>query len=120
MIVRIPLPNGKILKIQGERPKKDLKSLSCIKTDKKNYGDIRIVRDFPKVFSNDFSRDPPVREIEFSIDLIPSAFHSLWGAPVLLVKKKDDAMRMCSDYRELNKLTIKNRYPLPIIDDMFD
>ncbi|GKA82179.1 reverse transcriptase domain-containing protein [Tanacetum coccineum] len=46
--------------------------------------------------------------------------HSLWGAPVLFVKKKYDAMRMCIDYRELNKLTIKNRYPLPRIDDLFD
>ncbi|GJQ92409.1 putative reverse transcriptase domain-containing protein [Tanacetum coccineum] len=46
--------------------------------------------------------------------------HSPWGAPVLFVKKKDGAMRMCIDYRELNKLTIKNRYPLPIIDDLFD
>ncbi|GKE90178.1 putative reverse transcriptase domain-containing protein, partial [Tanacetum coccineum] len=45
--------------------------------------------------------------------------HSPWGAPVLFVKKKDDAMRMCIDYRELNKLTIKNRYPLPRIDDLF-
>ncbi|GJV27355.1 hypothetical protein Tco_1383803 [Tanacetum coccineum] len=45
---------------------------------------------------------------------------SPWGAPVLFVKKKDGAMRMCIDYRELNKLTIKNRYPLPRIDDLFD
>ncbi|KAI3776203.1 hypothetical protein L1987_45975 [Smallanthus sonchifolius] len=46
--------------------------------------------------------------------------HSPWGAPVLLVKKKDGSFHMCIDYRELNKLTIKNRYPLPIIDDLFD
>nr|GFB59501.1 putative reverse transcriptase domain-containing protein [Tanacetum cinerariifolium] len=98
-------------------------------------------------------RLPPVREIEFLIDLIPGALpvvkspyrlapsempelssqlkelqekgfirpsHSPWGAPVLFVKKKDGAIRMCIDYRELNKLTIKNRYPLPRIDDLFD
>ena len=46
--------------------------------------------------------------------------HSPWGAPVLFVKKKDGTLRMCIDYRELNKLTIKNKYPLPRIDDLFD
>ncbi|GJS85599.1 putative reverse transcriptase domain-containing protein [Tanacetum coccineum] len=45
---------------------------------------------------------------------------SPWGAPVLFVKKKDESFRMCIDYRELNKLTVKNRYPLPMIDDLFD
>ncbi|GKG06373.1 hypothetical protein Tco_0326459, partial [Tanacetum coccineum] len=45
---------------------------------------------------------------------------SPWGAPVLFVKKKDGSFQMCIDYRELNKLTIKNRYPLPKIDDLFD
>jgi hypothetical protein len=45
---------------------------------------------------------------------------SPWGAPVLFVKKKDGSMRMCIDYRELNKVTIKNKYPLPRIDDLFD
>ncbi|GJZ26368.1 putative reverse transcriptase domain-containing protein [Tanacetum coccineum] len=45
---------------------------------------------------------------------------SPWGAPVLFVKKKDGSFRMCIDYRELNKLTIKNRYPLPRIKDLFD
>nr|GEV15353.1 putative reverse transcriptase domain-containing protein [Tanacetum cinerariifolium] len=45
---------------------------------------------------------------------------SPWGAPVLFVKKKDGSFRMCIDYRELNKLTVKNRYLLPRIDDLFD
>ncbi|GJY07259.1 putative reverse transcriptase domain-containing protein [Tanacetum coccineum] len=45
---------------------------------------------------------------------------SPWGAPVLFVKKKDGYFRMCIYYRELNKLTIKNHYPLPRIDDLFD
>nr|GFC71668.1 putative reverse transcriptase domain-containing protein [Tanacetum cinerariifolium] len=42
---------------------------------------------------------------------------SPWGAPVLFFKKKDGSFRMCIDYQELNKLTVKNRYPLPRIDD---
>ena len=45
---------------------------------------------------------------------------SPWGAPVLFVKKKDGTLRLCIDYRELNKITIKNKYPLPRIDDLFD
>ncbi|GJU18806.1 putative reverse transcriptase domain-containing protein [Tanacetum coccineum] len=142
-----------ILEVQGERPEKDPGSLACIKADEKKFDDIRVVRDFPEVFPDDLSGLPPVREIEFHIDLIPGASpvvkspyrlapsemlelsnqlkelqekgfirpsHSPWGAPVLFVKKKDGAMRMCIDYRELNKLTIKNRYPLPRIDDLFD
>ena len=45
---------------------------------------------------------------------------SPWGAPVLFVKKKDGTLRLCVDYRQLNKLTVKNKYPLPRIDDLFD
>jgi hypothetical protein len=45
---------------------------------------------------------------------------SPWGAPVLFTKKKDGTMRLCIDFRQLNKVTIKNKYPLPRIDDLFD
>ena len=45
---------------------------------------------------------------------------SPWGSPVLFVKKKDGTLRLCIDYRQLNKLTIKNKYLLPRIDDLFD
>ena len=45
---------------------------------------------------------------------------SSWGAPMLLVKKKNSSLRMCVDYRQLNKVTIKNKYPLPRIDELTD
>ena len=45
---------------------------------------------------------------------------SPWGASVLFIKKKDGSLRMCIDYRLLNSVTIKNKYPLPRIDDLFD
>ena len=48
----------------------------------------------------------------------PSA--SPWGAPILFVRKKDGTMRLCIDYRELNRVTVRNKYPLPHIDDLFD
>ena len=45
---------------------------------------------------------------------------SPWGAPVLFVKKKDGTLRMCIDYRQISKVTVKNKYPLPRIEDLFD
>ena len=48
----------------------------------------------------------------------PSA--SLWGAPVLFVKKKDGSLRLCIDYRALNRVMVKNKYPLPRIRELFD
>nr|KYP41898.1 Retrotransposable element Tf2 [Cajanus cajan] len=115
--------------------------------------DIDVVREYAEVFPDEVPGLPPVREMEFSIDLVPGAGPvsvapyrmapaelvelkgqledllekqlvqpsvSRWGAPVLLVKKKDGGSRMCVDYRQLNKLTIKNKYPLPRIDDLMD
>ena len=45
---------------------------------------------------------------------------SPWGSPILFVRKKDASLRMCIDYRSLNEVTIKNKYPLPRVDDLFD
>ncbi|GKB04750.1 putative reverse transcriptase domain-containing protein [Tanacetum coccineum] len=165
--------DGETLIIRGDRSKTRLNLISCIKTEKyisrgcqvfmiqvvekksdeKKLEDIPVVKEFPDVFPEDLPGIPPVRQVEFQIDLIPGAAPvartpyrlapsemqelsnqlqeltdrgfirpstSPWGAPVLFVKKKDGSFRMCIDYRELNKLTIKNRYPLPRIDDLFD
>ena len=59
-----------------------------------------------------------IRELQDKGFVRPSS--STWGSPVLFVKKKDGSMRMCVDYRSLNEVTIKNKYPLPRIDDLFD
>ena len=45
---------------------------------------------------------------------------SSWGAPIVFAAKADGSLQLCVDYRELNKLTLKNKYPLPRIDDLFD
>nr|AAT73648.1 putative polyprotein [Oryza sativa Japonica Group] len=66
--------------------------------------EIPIVQEYPDVFPDDLPGMPPKRDIEFRIDL----------------KKKDHTQRMCVDYRALNDVTIKNKYPLPRIDDLFD
>ena len=66
-----------------------------------------------------------LRELKEQLkDLLEKGFirpsMSPWGAPVLFVRKKNGSLRMCIDYRQLNKVTIKNKYPLPRIDDLFD
>nr|GFB98501.1 putative reverse transcriptase domain-containing protein [Tanacetum cinerariifolium] len=168
------------------------------KSKEKRLEDVPVVRNFPEVFLDDFPGLPPIRPVEFQIDLVPGAApvarapyrlapsemkelaeqlkelsdkgfirpsssprgapvpgaapvarapyrlaplgmkdlseqlkelsdkgfirlsSSPLGAPVLFVKKKDGSFRMYIDYRELNNLTVKNRYPLPRIDDLFD
>ncbi|GKF74514.1 hypothetical protein Tco_0220846, partial [Tanacetum coccineum] len=79
-----------------------------------------IVQDFPEVFPEDLPGLPPTRQVEFQIDLILGPAPVARGAPVLFVNKKDGSFWMCIDYWELNKLMVKNRYPLPRIDDLFD
>jgi hypothetical protein len=59
-----------------------------------------------------------IAELQSKRFIRPSS--SSWGAPMLFVKKKDVTQRMCVDYRSLNEVTIKNKYPLPRIEDLFD
>ncbi|GJX51412.1 putative reverse transcriptase domain-containing protein [Tanacetum coccineum] len=108
-VVRIPLENGEILCVQGERAPDNAKSLKFVKVARQILSDIS--RKMQELSAQ-------LQELQDKGFIRPS--HSPWGAPVLFVKKKDGALRMCIDYRELNKLTIKNRYPLPRIDDLFD
>nr|GEV47667.1 putative reverse transcriptase domain-containing protein [Tanacetum cinerariifolium] len=86
------------------------------KSKEKRLEDVPIVQDFLEVFPKDLPDQ--LKELPDKGFIRPSSSH--WGAPVLFVKKKDGSLRMCIDYQELNKLTVKNRYPLPRIDDLFD
>ncbi|GJT11636.1 putative reverse transcriptase domain-containing protein [Tanacetum coccineum] len=88
------------------------------KSEEKRLEDVPIVRYFPDVFPEDF---PVVKATEraFQQRIHKTQFLTL-GVPILFVKKKDGSFRMCIDYRELTKLTMKNRYLLPRIDDLFD
>ncbi|GJY73516.1 putative reverse transcriptase domain-containing protein [Tanacetum coccineum] len=97
-IVRIPLPDGKVLRILGERPKEKARFLMGAKKQE----EIVIVRDFPEIFLMILQITRLIREIGFRLS------SSL------------EQLRMCIDIERLNKLTIKNRYPLPRIDDLFD
>ena len=174
-IVRLIGPGKQIVRFAGTQVGKPLKMISALRVQKdlekgalgyavqivtnekpqRKCEDVEIVREYPDVFLEDLPSLPPIREIEFAIDLshevqsqpisippyrlAPAELRELkvqlqdlldkgfirpsispWGAPVLFVRKKDGSLRMCIDYRALNKVTIKNKYPLPRIDDLFD
>nr|GEU60508.1 putative reverse transcriptase domain-containing protein [Tanacetum cinerariifolium] len=102
------------------------------KSDEKRLEDIPLVKEFPDVFPKDLHGLPPIRQVEFQIDLIPGTTPTeALSDQVLrpgeflsyLSKRKTnllESFRMCIDYWKLNKLTIKNHYLLPRIDDLFD
>ncbi|GJV94020.1 putative reverse transcriptase domain-containing protein [Tanacetum coccineum] len=144
-VVRIPCGNKRLI-VEGDKGPSRLKVISCIKackyiergcqmfvacvTEKKSkekrLEDVPVIRDYPEVFPDDLPGLPPPRHIEFRIDLVPGAApvarapYRLAPSEMKELSKKDGSFWMCIDYRELNKLTIKNRYPLLRIDDLFD
>ncbi|GJU20971.1 putative reverse transcriptase domain-containing protein [Tanacetum coccineum] len=136
-VVEIPVENGKILRVHGERAVGITKALKSAKEDEPKMNDISVVREFEDVFPEDLSGLPPQRQVEFRIDLVPGATpiakspyrlapsemqelsgqlqelqdkgfirpsHSLWGAPVLFIKKKDGSLRFVQPY--LDKIVI--------------
>ncbi|GKE94519.1 putative reverse transcriptase domain-containing protein, partial [Tanacetum coccineum] len=120
-VVRIPLLDGKVLRVLREKPKEKMR-LSA-KANEQKQEEIVVVKDFPespyRLAPSELEElSGQLKELQDKGFIRPSS--SPWGAPILFVKKKDGSFRMCIDYRELNKLTIKNRYPLPRIDDLFD
>nr|GEV98314.1 hypothetical protein [Tanacetum cinerariifolium] len=114
----IPFRHGSFNVIIGEKPKEKIRQLKSAKAKKKEQKEIVVVRDFSEVFLNDLSGLLPVWKIEFRIELIPGAT-TVAKPPYHLAPSELEEL-MYIDYRELSKLTVKNRYPLPSIDDPFD
>ncbi|KAG8473004.1 hypothetical protein CXB51_034923 [Gossypium anomalum] len=172
-VIELKCENGKILRVEPDKSEalsSMISSMSAQRYLRKGYEAylayaintkevekkvelVLVVCEFADIFPEELPGLPPVREVEFGIDLIqgtapisiapyrmaPAELKELksqlqeltdkgfmrpsfspWGAPVLFVKKKDGSMRLCVDYRQLNKVTIKKKYLLPRIDDLFD
>ncbi|GJS58224.1 putative reverse transcriptase domain-containing protein [Tanacetum coccineum] len=115
-VVHIPI-DGETLIIRAQVMEK--------KSDERRLEDIPVVREFLEVFPEDLPGLPPVHQVEFQINLMPGVA-SVARAPYRLahseMQELSDQLQELADrdYQELNKLTIKNRYPLPRIDDLFD
>ncbi|GJS20044.1 putative reverse transcriptase domain-containing protein [Tanacetum coccineum] len=111
-VVKIPLPDGKVIRVLRERPEEKARLLMSSKASDKKQREIVVVRDFPE---SPYRLAPSeleellgkLKELQDKGFIRPSS--SPWEAPVLFVKKKDGSCRMCIDYKELNKLTIDLR-----------
>ncbi|KAJ9543702.1 hypothetical protein OSB04_023409 [Centaurea solstitialis] len=138
-MIKMQTPKGETIHVYGDRKKNDskvifaLKKRKCFrkggiayltyaintKLEKKAMADVSIVREYPEVFPKELPGIPPEHYMEFRINLVPGVA-PMEKTPYRLAPTKDGRMRMCIDYRELNKITIKNRYPLPRIDELID
>nr|GFA90460.1 hypothetical protein [Tanacetum cinerariifolium] len=121
-VVRIPLLDGKVLRVLGEKLNKKMSQLKSAKAKDKKQREIVMVRDFPKVFLDDLSGLPPIQEIKFRIELIPGAISVVKSPYRLAPSELGELSRQLKELqdKELNKPTVKNHYPLPRIDDLFD
>ncbi|GJU70371.1 putative reverse transcriptase domain-containing protein [Tanacetum coccineum] len=118
--VHVPYKN-KTLVVKGDSGASRLKVISCIKARKYiERGSYAVQLTHPPQFGTAELKElsDQLKELLEKGFIRPSS--SPWGAPVLFVKKKDGSFRMCIDYRELNKLTVKNRYHTSRIETLFD
>nr|GEV05590.1 hypothetical protein [Tanacetum cinerariifolium] len=117
-VVRIQLVDGTVLRVVGERPEEKARLLISVKSSDKYQEEIAVVRNFLKHLLNwrscrDISKNSKTK-VSFN------KVRRLGERRYCSLRKKDGTFRMCIDYRELNKLTVKNHYPLPRNDDLFD
>ncbi|GJS89698.1 putative reverse transcriptase domain-containing protein [Tanacetum coccineum] len=116
-VARIPLEGDEILRVHGEHTQGVVKTLMNTKVEEPKLSDISIVRDFIYVFLEDLLGLPPQRQVKFHIELQDKGFISfdtLGNARIIWATSRVARQGV------LNKLTVKNRYPLPRIDDLFD
>nr|GEY84690.1 hypothetical protein [Tanacetum cinerariifolium] len=122
-VVRIPLLDGKVLKVLGEKPKEKMRKLKSAKAKEKEQEDIVLVKDFLKVFLNDLSGLLPVQEIELIPGVVPVAKYPYRLAPFEL----EELLGQFKEPQDKGFIRpssspwgVLNRYPLPRIDDLFD
>ncbi|KAA3484227.1 DNA/RNA polymerases superfamily protein [Gossypium australe] len=140
-IIELKCQNSEIIRIESDESR-ELPVVLDTKVSESKIESVPIVCEFPDVFPEELPGLPLIREVEFAIELVPETSpisislykiaptelkegfgrpsFSPWGAPVLFVKKKDGSMKMDIDYRQFNKVMIKNKYTLLRIDDLFD
>ncbi|GJW16108.1 reverse transcriptase domain-containing protein [Tanacetum coccineum] len=118
-VVEIPIDEGGILRVHEERIWKAAKALMNVNLDEPRISDIPVVQGFTDVFPEDLSGLPSQRQVEFRIDLVPGAT-PIAKSPYHLAPSEMQELSGQLQELELNKITIKNRYPLFRIDDLFD
>nr|XP_043619650.1 uncharacterized protein LOC122591446 [Erigeron canadensis] len=144
-IVSFPTPDGKIISVYGDKKRGTIKiinmmkALKCIRQNKSHFlayvidarkekssiSNVEVVSEFSDVFPDDLPGIPPDREVTFQIELVPGATPVAKApyrlAPIEMKELMSQLQELLDkDYRELNKRTVKNKYLLPRIDDLYD